>query len=246
MTQGSPPPEVLFYEQGASWIWVLAGPASAISMEFVELSAGYGFQLLVPGIFLVLVTGFLAIQIKAARIHTSVELTPDHLRQGTERIRIDDIVRIYPEPKGPDGAEVAVGPRARGADGGTAPAHRHRPQVEQRSRRPGVGAQTPATAGRADPPGGRAHTPDGVIGAGVMRAMVELLLAVVAAVGCVLSWLGAGSTVVVAPVLDGEPKTTSVVYSPPLLVLSLLLATVAGVLAVVAIARLRRGQRTPK
>ena len=29
-----------------------------------------------------------------------------------------------------------------------------------------------------------------------------------------------------------EPQTTSVVYSPPLLVLSLLLATVAGVLAV--------------
>ena len=79
-----------------------------------------------------------------------------------------------------------------------------------------------------------------------MRARLELVLAVVAAVGCVLSWLGAGSTVVVAPVLDGDPKTASVVYSPPLLVLSLILATVAGVLAVVAIARLRRGQRTPK
>jgi hypothetical protein len=46
------------------------------------------------------VTGFLAIQVKAARIHTSVELTPDHLRQGTERVRVDDIVRIYPEPTG--------------------------------------------------------------------------------------------------------------------------------------------------
>jgi hypothetical protein len=48
------------------------------------------------------VTGFLAIQIKAARIHTSVELTPDHLRQGAERISIDDIVRIYPEASGPE------------------------------------------------------------------------------------------------------------------------------------------------
>jgi len=46
----------------------------------------------------------------------------------------------------------------------------------------------------------------------------------------------------VAPVVDGEPNTPSVVYSPALLVLSLLLAAVAGVLAVVAIARLRRGQ----
>ena len=72
-----------------------------------------------------------------------------------------------------------------------------------------------------------------------MRARIELSLAVVAAVGCVLSWLAASSTVVVAPVLDGEPQTTSVVYNAPLLVLSLLLATVAGVLAVLGIARLR-------
>ena len=50
------------------------------------------------------------------------------------------------------------------------------------------------------------------------------------------------SPVTVAPVLDGEPQTTSVVYSPPLLVLSLLLATIAGVLAVLGVARLRRGQ----
>ena len=74
-----------------------------------------------------------------------------------------------------------------------------------------------------------------------MRARVELMLALVAAAGCVLSWLAASTTGVVAPVLDGEPMTSSVVYSPPLLVLSLLLATVAGVLVVVGIARSRRG-----
>jgi hypothetical protein len=73
-----------------------------------------------------------------------------------------------------------------------------------------------------------------------MRARIEMVLAVVAAIGCVLTWLAASSTVVVAPVLDGEPQTASVVYSPPLLVLSLLLATAAGVLAVLGIARLRR------
>ena len=75
-----------------------------------------------------------------------------------------------------------------------------------------------------------------------MRAWIELLLAAVAAAGCVLSWLAASSTVVVAPVLEGEPQTTSVVYSPPLLGLSLFLATVAGVLAVLGIAGLRRGR----
>ena len=73
-----------------------------------------------------------------------------------------------------------------------------------------------------------------------MRARIELVLAVVAAVGCVLSWLGAHETVVVAPVLSGEPQTTSVIYSPPMLVLALLLAAIAGVLAVVGVARLRR------
>jgi hypothetical protein len=96
------PPQVLFYEQGASWWWALAGPASGIAMALIQLSSGYGIQFVVPSAFFVLVTGFLAIQIKAARIHTSVELTPDHLRQGTERISVDDIVRIYPEPTGPE------------------------------------------------------------------------------------------------------------------------------------------------
>ena len=76
-----------------------------------------------------------------------------------------------------------------------------------------------------------------------MRARIELVVAVIAAVGCVLSWLAASSTVTVAPVLDGEPPTTSVVYSPPLLVLSLLLAAVAGVLAVFGIAGLRNGAK---
>ncbi|GJF12114.1 membrane protein [Mycolicibacterium cyprinidarum] len=72
------------------------------------------------------------------------------------------------------------------------------------------------------------------------RAVVELLLAGCAVVGCVLSWLRATSTVAVAPVLEGEPATTSVEYYPPLLMLALLLATAAGVLAVLGVSRLRR------
>jgi hypothetical protein len=78
-----------------------------------------------------------------------------------------------------------------------------------------------------------------------MRARIELLLAVVAAVGCALAWLAARSTVEVAPVLDGQPMTTSIVYSPPLLVASLFLATVAGVLAVLGVAGLRRAKQAP-
>lgn len=100
MSERSAPPQVLFHEQGASWWWALLGPASGLSMLLIQRWAGYGLQLLMPGIFLVLVTGFLALQIAAARMHTSVELTAETLRQGTETIRVDDIVRIYPEAAG--------------------------------------------------------------------------------------------------------------------------------------------------
>ena len=100
MTQSSAPPDALFYEQGASWLWVLTGPASAVAMLLIQMSAGLGIQWLVPTVFFLLVTGFVAIQVKAARIHTSVELTLTTLREGTEKIQIDDIVRIYPEPTG--------------------------------------------------------------------------------------------------------------------------------------------------
>ena len=93
-------PEVLFSEQGASWLWVLAGPAAGIAMAMIQLSAGYGIQWMVPGLFFVLVSSFLAVQVKAARIHTSVELTTEKLRQGTEVTRTDEIVRVYPEASG--------------------------------------------------------------------------------------------------------------------------------------------------
>ncbi|MBB2989470.1 hypothetical protein FHR72_000933 [Mycolicibacterium iranicum] len=72
------------------------------------------------------------------------------------------------------------------------------------------------------------------------RAVIELVCAALAAVGSVLAWLNARSEVLVAPVLDGEPTTVSQVYQAPMLTLSLLLATVAGVLTVLGIAQLRR------
>ena len=75
------------------------------------------------------------------------------------------------------------------------------------------------------------------------RAIAELVLACAAVVGCALSWSHARDTVVVPPIADGQPNTMSVVYDPQLLLLTLVLATVAGVLAVVGTARLRRAQR---
>jgi hypothetical protein len=97
---GSVTSEILFSEPGASWKWILVGPGSGIAMALIQISSGLGFQPLVPSVFLVLVTGFLWIQIKAARIHTSVELTAEYLRQGAETIRLSEIVKIYPEAGG--------------------------------------------------------------------------------------------------------------------------------------------------
>jgi hypothetical protein len=91
----------LFREAGASWYWVLVGPASAGIMLWLEKKNGYGWQVSVPLLFLVLVTSFIALQVKAARIHTSVELTNDTLRQGTETIKVGEIVKVYPAPDHP-------------------------------------------------------------------------------------------------------------------------------------------------
>lgn len=96
-TKGDP----LFREIGASWYWLLAGPISAGAMLWVEKSNGLGYQPAVPLLFLVLVTSFIALQVKAARIHTSVELTHQTLRQGTETVRVADILKVYPEPDHP-------------------------------------------------------------------------------------------------------------------------------------------------
>jgi hypothetical protein len=72
---------------------------------------------------------------------------------------------------------------------------------------------------------------------------VQLVLAALALAGAVFSWLQVRSFVEVAPIADGQPATTSVVYSPPMMLLTMLLATVAGVLIVLGVAGLIRGRR---
>lgn len=89
----------LFYEPGASWWWLACGPLAAVAMILIEIWSGAPVSLVVPAIFLVLVSAFLGIQVKAARIHVSVELTEDALRQGTETILVREIVKVYPEPE---------------------------------------------------------------------------------------------------------------------------------------------------
>jgi hypothetical protein len=106
--------ETLFREVGASWWWLLTGPICAAIMLYIEVSSGLGPQLVVPACFLVIVSGFLAVQVKAARIHTSVELTTETLRQGAETIRVDTIVRVFPEPDPEDEPPKWMSARALG------------------------------------------------------------------------------------------------------------------------------------
>ena len=75
------------------------------------------------------------------------------------------------------------------------------------------------------------------------RALVEVSLACAALVGAAVSWSNARYTRGVAPIADGQPFTTSSVYNPQWLLLTLVLVTTAGVLAVVTMARLQRQRR---
>lgn len=77
----------------------------------------------------------------------------------------------------------------------------------------------------------------------LLTGVVQLLVAVAAAAGCVGSWLAARSHALVSPVADGQPATTSLLYDPPLVTLALVLAGVAGVLAVLGVANVRRARR---
>lgn len=78
-----------------------------------------------------------------------------------------------------------------------------------------------------------------------MRHVLQVIFAAAAATGTALCWRQVTSLVDVAPITDGQPGTVSVVYDPPMMFLGLVLATVAGVLAVLGVAGLRQRNQTP-
>lgn len=73
-----------------------------------------------------------------------------------------------------------------------------------------------------------------------LLAVIELVLATLAAIGCAAAFIASRSIMDVAPIADGEPATTSVVFYPPTLGISFVLLTIAGLLTVAGVARLRR------
>ena len=76
-----------------------------------------------------------------------------------------------------------------------------------------------------------------------MKPTVLLLVGVAVIAAAVLCWLQVTSLVDVPPIIEGEPATVSVVYDPPLMMLSWVLATVGGVLAVLGVAGLLRNRK---
>lgn len=76
-----------------------------------------------------------------------------------------------------------------------------------------------------------------------MKHIVQTLLAGAAIIAAVLCWSQVTSLVDVPPVTEGQPPTVSVVYDPPLMMLSWALATVGGVLGVLGVAGLRRRRK---
>jgi hypothetical protein len=70
--------------------------------------------------------------------------------------------------------------------------------------------------------------------------LIELGLALFALAAASVTWAHARHTVTVGPITDGQPVTTSLVYHPQVLLVTLVLITIGGVLEVVGVARLLR------
>jgi len=73
-----------------------------------------------------------------------------------------------------------------------------------------------------------------------LKPVVQLVLAALATAGAVTSWWRVRTVVDVAPVAAGQPATTSITYYPPMMFLTLVLATLAGILVVLGVAGLCR------
>ncbi|MEV0356684.1 hypothetical protein AB0H71_11530 [Nocardia sp. NPDC050697] len=88
---------MLFAEPGARWRSVAYGPVLCAIVLVLELATGaqpHWFALIFCGSA---IGGFVALQVVAGQRHVSVELTPEHLRQGTEIVPLPTIAAVLPE-----------------------------------------------------------------------------------------------------------------------------------------------------
>ena len=92
------PENALFVEWGARWRALAWGPVFCLVALIVELTTGPVVHWVALAVIAVVLMGFTAIQIVAARRHVTVVLTPDELTQGTENVAVADIAEVFPEP----------------------------------------------------------------------------------------------------------------------------------------------------
>lgn len=90
--------EILFSEPGGRWRSVLYGPAFCIVVLVAELFTGPVIHWIALVVAAILLSGFVAIQVVAARTHISVELTSSTLRQGVEEVSISEIDAVLAPP----------------------------------------------------------------------------------------------------------------------------------------------------
>lgn len=95
-----PAAPVVFAEPGARWVTLLGVPVFiAIGLAY-DAWWGSGlrwFVWVLAGLVLAVIGSWI---VHAAREHTSVELTAEELRQGTESLPVDEIVTVFgPAPK---------------------------------------------------------------------------------------------------------------------------------------------------
>lgn len=97
---------VLFAEPGARGRAVCYGPVLCAIVLIIEIVAGWPVHLLILVVFAVLLAGIAAVQVTAARLHVSVELTPVSLRSGVETIALASIAEVLPERDAADRREL--------------------------------------------------------------------------------------------------------------------------------------------
>ncbi|MUM19831.1 hypothetical protein FZI91_04765 [Mycobacterium sp. CBMA271] len=97
MSEASTAEERLFYEPGSRWRWLLLGPLAGLIIFGLQIWGKAGINFFMPVVVAAVVAFFIALQIYAARVHASVELTPTELRQGTETVSVSHIKWLYPD-----------------------------------------------------------------------------------------------------------------------------------------------------
>ncbi|WP_066911517.1 hypothetical protein [Millisia brevis] len=96
MPAPEPADETLFEEIGARWRVVWIGPIICVIALVVELATGPAIHWGALAGVAVILASFSALVVHASRIHVSVFLTPNELRQGDQTVPIDDIVEVIP------------------------------------------------------------------------------------------------------------------------------------------------------